>query len=181
MTAPTGESANYEQTEAELVALAETQRQHVDLCQATLTNVQAAKASVDSMQQSYRESSAAAQTMNDGLAAKHLDGVTLGHTGTVADAMPAGEVDTLFAHLEVVEAKAQERLNAAEVALSSTEAALAHLRATYGDAHATVAGNLSGDSSFLDSGAGWSPAPAQVNGHHYSQPEQAKPAGKVAA
>ena len=50
--------------------------------------------------------------------------------------------------------EASARLADAEVALGSTEANLSHIVATYGDAHATVAGNLSGDASFLDSGGG---------------------------
>jgi hypothetical protein len=159
MTAPTGEAVNYETTVSELEALANEQRGHVDHCQAAAAAIGQAKASINDMQVSYRVSSAAAASATDHLAAKNLDGVTLANAGTTADAMPAGAVDQMYDQLEAMEAEASARLADAEIALSSTEANLAHVQATYGDAHATVAGNLSGDASFLDSGGSAAPAP----------------------
>lgn len=154
MSAPTGEAVNYETTVAELEALATEQRGHVDSCAAALKAIEAAAAAINNMQESYRASSAAAATTAEHLGAKNLDGTTLAHAGTTADAMPAGVVDAMYDQLEALAAEARARLADAEVALGSTEANRDHIVATYGDAHATVAGNLSGDSSFLDSGGG---------------------------
>jgi hypothetical protein len=152
VSAPTGEAVNYETTVNELEKLIHEQRQHLDSCIAAQGCIAAAKGAIGDMQDSYRASSAAAGSTHEHLAAKHLDGVTLAHTGTTADAMPAGAVDSYYDQLEVMEEMARQRREAAEVALHSTEAALANVQAKYGDAHATVAGDLSGDSSFLDSG-----------------------------
>jgi hypothetical protein len=154
MTAPTGEAVNYETTIAELEKLAAEQRLHVDSCAAALAHIQAASGAIGDMQDSYRTSSAAAASTHEHLAALHLDGVALGHTGTTTDAMPAGAVDQMYDHLEGMEATAQVRLQEAQMALDATEANIQHLQATYGDAHSMVAGNLSGDSRFLDSGGG---------------------------
>lgn len=152
MTAPTGEAVNYETTVAELEAQIREQRAHVDHCTTTLAHIASAKESVNNMQESYRTASAAAASTHEHLAANNLDSTTLGHTGTTADAMPAGVVDQMYDNLEAVEAVAQQRLADAEAALASTEAALDHVQRTYSDAHETVAGNLGGDSRFLDSG-----------------------------
>ncbi|MER7280451.1 hypothetical protein ABT369_39040 [Dactylosporangium sp. NPDC000244] len=152
MTAPTGEATNYETTINELTALAGEQRQHIDQCTAALQAVEAAKARIGDMQESYRASAAAAQNTAEHLAARNLDGVTLANAGTTADAMPAGKVDEMFDQLEAMESEAKARLADAETALAATEANLQHIQATYGDAHATVAGNLGGDASFLDGG-----------------------------
>jgi hypothetical protein len=150
MTAPTGEAVNYETTIAGLDALAAEQRGHIDACQAALRCVNEAKAAIDSMQESYRQSAAAAAATHEHLAAQNLDATTLAHTGTAADAMPAGAVDQMYDQLEGMETEAKARLADAEAALAATEAARAHIVATYGDAHATVAGDLGGDASFLD-------------------------------
>ncbi|GAA0719702.1 hypothetical protein Drose_06005 [Dactylosporangium roseum] len=157
MTAPTGEAVNYETTVAELEALANEQRGHVDQCAAALQAIGSAKAAIGDMQESYRASAAAAASTAEHLAAKNLDGVTLANAGTTVDAMPAGKVDEMFDQLELMEAEAQQRLADAEVALAATETNLQHIQGTYGDAHATVAGNLGGDSSFLDAGGGAAP------------------------
>lgn len=152
MTASTGEAVNYETTIAELNDLADQQRGHLDQCQAALQAIEAAKASIGDMQDSYRASATAAANISDHLAARNLDGVTLANAGTTVDAMPAGKVDEMFDQLEVMEADAKARLADAEIALGATEENLRHIQATYGDAHETVAGQLGGDSSFLDSG-----------------------------
>jgi hypothetical protein len=154
MSAPTGEAVNYETTISELEKLAGEQRGHVDACQAALKSINDAKSAINNMQESYRASAAAASSTSEHLAARNLDGVTLANAGTTADAMPAGAVDQMYDQLEAMEAEASSRLAEAEVALGATEANLTHIQATYGDAHATVAGNLSGDASFLDSGGG---------------------------
>ena len=152
MSTPTGEAVNYETTIAELNALAEEQRGHLDQCQAALQAVEAAKAAIGDMQDSYRASAEAAANISDHLAARNLDGVTLANAGTAVDAMPAGKVDEMFDQLEVMEAEAKARLADAEVALGATEENLRHIQATYGDAYETVTGNLGGDSAFLDAG-----------------------------
>lgn len=152
VTAPTGEAVNYETTVAELEALAREQRLHLDACIAAHAALVAAKGYIGDMQDSYRASSAAAASTHEHLESLHLDGVTLAHTGTTADAMPAGAVDTYFDQLEAMEAMAEQRRDAAEAALQATEAALANIQAKYGDAATTVAGDLSGDSRFLDGG-----------------------------
>lgn len=154
MTAPTGEAVNYETTIAELTALADAQRGHLDQCTAALQQIESAKAAIGDMQDSYRASSAAAAATAEHLAAKNLDGVTLANAGQTVDAMPAGKVDEMFDQLEGMEAEAKQRLADAEIALTSTETNLQHIQVTYGDAYTTVTGNLGGDSSFLDSGGG---------------------------
>jgi hypothetical protein len=154
MTAPTGEAVNYETTLNELQALAKEQQQHIDHCQEALKSISEAKAAINNMQESYRASSQAAASTSDHLGALNLDEVTLSNAGTTADAMPAGAVDAMYDHLEEMEAQAQQRLSDAEVALGATEANISHIQATYGDAHDTVASNLSGDASFLHSGVG---------------------------
>lgn len=181
MSAPTGEAVNYETAVAELEALAREQRGHVDQCLAALQHIGAAKASIGDMQESYRASSDAAASTAEHLAAKNLDGVTLSHAGTTVDAMPAGKVDAMFDQLEAMEVEAQQRLADAEVALGATEANLRHIQATYGDAHATVAGNLGGDSSFLDGGAaGSAPAP-NTTGQPAGSPWATSPGGSPAS
>lgn len=164
MTAPTGEAVNYETTVAELEAQIRALQGQVDSAQAVVRSVADAKAAVDQMQQTYRSSAEAAQSKLDHEAALNLDDTTMGHAGTQADSLPPSAVDTMYEHLEQVEQEAKERLTQTEAALAAAEAELAHLQATYGDAHATVAGNLGGDSRFLDSGAGTTttsaPAPA---------------------
>lgn len=163
MTAPTGEATNYETTIAQLEALATEQRQHVEHCQAALKNVQDATAAIDNMQGSYRESSKAAGTMAEMLAALHLDGITLANAGTTADAMPPNVVDQLFSEMESLEAFLRQRLVEAEAALGATEANLKHVQSTYGDAADVVNGQLGGDSRFLDGAGGMSPAQTAVN------------------
>lgn len=154
MTAPTGEAVNYETAISELTKLAAEQRTHIDACMSTVKSIDAAAASINDMQESYRASQQAAAAMSEHLAAKNLDGVTLAHAGTVVDAMPSGKVDAMYDQLEQMGAEAKARLADAEVALEATEANLQHIQATYSAAHETVAGQLGGDSSFLDSGGG---------------------------
>lgn len=159
MSAPTGEAVNYETTVAELEAIEAEQRKQIEQAQACLNAVTEAKAAIDGMQESYRATATAAGSVNDHLTALHLDGETLGHVGNSADAMPPSAVDNMYDQLEVIEAAAKTQRDNAEVALASTEAALATVHAKYGDAHATVAGELGGDSRFLDSAATAAPQP----------------------
>lgn len=149
---PTGEAVNYETAVAELEALEKEQQAHLDSCVAALSHIEGAKTQIDTMQSSYRTSAEAAGSMHEHLAAMNLDGVTLSHTGTIADAMPPNAVDAWFAQLEEMEATAKERRDAAEAALGATQAALGTIQSKYGDAHATVAGELGGNAAFLDSG-----------------------------
>jgi hypothetical protein len=154
MSQPTGEASNYEGAIAELHQLADLERACIDQCQAAAAAVQQARASINNMQEAYRTASVAAPLLMEQLAARNLDATALSHAGTTADALPAGVVDAMYDQLEGMEAEAQRRLADAETALASTEANIAHLQATYGDAHATVAGNLGGDASFLASAGG---------------------------
>lgn len=154
MTAPTGEAVNYETTVNELEAQARVQREHLDACIAAEKKADELADAVDGMQETYRSASEAAGSHVDHLTNLNLDGTTVGHVADTADALPAGRVDAWFAQIEEVKAAAVERRQAAEVALASTEAALAHVQQTYGDANATVAENLGGDARFLDGGAG---------------------------
>lgn len=162
MTAPTGEAVNYETTVAELEAIAAEQRRQIDAAAACLKSVENAKSHIDGMQDAARTAAEASASVNDHLAALHLDSETLGHVGTAADALPASTVDRLLAQLEEVEATAREYLAGAEAALAATEAALAAVVAKYGDAHATVQGDLGGDARFLDGGAGATSAPVSA-------------------
>lgn len=161
MSAPTGEAVNYETTQAELDAMITDMRGQVDAATAALADLAKAKASVDAMQQTYQTTAVAAQSKLDHEAALGLDSTTLGHAGTVVDALPVNAVDGLYEQIEQTELLVKERLEQAATALSSLEAEQAHLVATYGDAHATVAGELGGDARFLDSGTGLK-SPAQV-------------------
>lgn len=152
MTAPTGEVVNYETAVAQLHAQMRDLQSQIDAAQAVVRSTTDAKAAVDQMQETYRQTAEAAQSKLDHEAALNLDSTTLGHAGTQVDSLPPSAVDSMFEHLEQVEAEAKERLAHAETALAATEAELRHLQATYGDAHSTVASNLGGDSRFLDSG-----------------------------
>lgn len=154
MTHPTGEASNYETALVELGQLAELERNCVDQCTGVVSSVQAAKIAINNMQESYRAASTAAPAIMEQLAGRNLDQVTLAHAGTTADALPAGVVDAMYDQLEGMEAEAEARLQAAETALGSTEANIAHLQATYGDAYNTVATDLGGDASFLASAGG---------------------------
>ncbi len=159
MTAPTGEAVNYETTIVELDKLEQEQQTHLEQCIAAEAAINTAAGAIGDMQDSYRSSSAAAASTHEHLSALNLDGATLAHTGDTADAMPAGAVDNYYAQLEVMQQLAKERRDAAQVALESTQSAKATIVQKYGDAHTVVAGELSGDSRFLDAG-GSSAAPA---------------------
>lgn len=152
MSAPTGEAVNYETTVAELDKLIDEQQKHLDACIAAEAAIASAAGHIGDMQDSYRTSSDAARSTHDHLAAMNLDGVTLSHTGTTADAMPAGAVDTYYDQLEVMQEMAKERRDAADAALQSTVEAKKTIVEKYGDAYTVVAGELSGDSRFLDGG-----------------------------
>lgn len=160
MTAPTGEAVNYETTVAELEAQIREQQAHLDQCLAAEQAAETLASAVDGMQCTYRGLSDAAANTHDHLAAQNLDGTTLASTGDTADALPPGRVDEMLDYVEQIKAVAAERRAAAEAALAATTAALDHIQRTYGDAHETVAGNLSGDAGFLHSGgpSGVSPA-----------------------
>lgn len=154
MTAPTGEAVNYETTEAEIAAQITEVQRRIDADKAALAAMAEVKTAVDVVQQGYQNAATAAQTKLDHLSAMNLDGTTLGHAGTTVDAMPPNAVDGLYDQTEMVEQMIRERLQQDEIALASLEAERAHLVSTYGDAHATVAGNLGGNAEFLHSGGG---------------------------
>lgn len=152
MSAPTGEVVNYETALAEYDNQIRQAQLHIDAAEAALAAQAEAKASVEAMQATYGADAAAATL--DSETALNLDGTTVAHSGDVVDSLPVGAVDTLYDATEAIEGHIQTRKAQAEAALASLEAKRAHLIATYGDAHATVAGNLGGDSRFLDSGGG---------------------------
>jgi hypothetical protein len=152
--AMTGEAANHETTVATLEALAADQRTELEAAIAAEQALEQAATAIDTMQQTYQQSSDTARSVHDQLTGLHLDQETLALTGTAADALPAGVVNTMYDELEAMKAKAAERKRDAEIALKSTEALLAHLVAEYGEEHAKVAANLSGDPTYLGSGGG---------------------------
>lgn len=164
MSAPTGEAVNYETAVAELEAIANEQRGHVDQCQAALVALEAAKSAIGDMQESYRASAAAVANLADHLAAKNLDAEALANAGTAVDAMPAGRVDEMFDQIEGMEQVAKERLADAEIALAATEANLKHIQETLGDADNTVNEKLGGDPTFLGSGGAAAPAGRAASG-----------------
>lgn len=151
MSQPTGEAVNYETTVSELQALEGVQTRHLDFCTAAVNAIEQTRAAIDGMQTTYRAAAAAAASMHEHLKAKNLDGGTLGHTGQTVDAMPPTAVDAMYDQLDAMDTMAKQRQQEAEIALASTQAALKHVVATYGEAHAQVAQNLSGDPSFLES------------------------------
>lgn len=151
--ASTGEAVNYETTVVELGTLIETLNGHVDQAGAALKAIQDAKSAINNAQQSYNPAAEAAGSINEHLTAMNLDATTVGHTGTIADAMPPNVVDQMFDQLEAMEQAAQEQLSNAEIALGSAAEALSTVHEKYGDAASTVAGELSGDSRFLASNA----------------------------
>lgn len=153
VTAPTGEAVNYETTLAELEALEKAQQLHLDATLAALRNVTDLKSNIEAIQQSYRAATGSAGNIAEHLAALHLDAETLGHVGTIVDAMPAGAIDSMYERIEEIEAVLRRQLANAEAALAATRAAIATLQAKYGDAHATVQGELGGDPTFLGNGA----------------------------
>jgi hypothetical protein len=154
VTAPTGEVVNYETALAEIDAAIADVTTRIDADQAALASIAETKAAIDVVQTNYQATATAAQTKLDHEAALNLDGTTLGHAGDTVDAMPPNAVEGLYDQAEAMELLIQARLDADEVALASLEAERAHLIATYGDAHATVAGNLGGDSRFVSSDGG---------------------------
>lgn len=154
MIGSTGEAVNYETTIAEIDAQIADVQGRIDADNAALAAMTEAKAAVDAVQMGYQEAATAAQTKFDHQAALNLDDTTLGHAGTVVDAMPPNAVDGLYDQTELIEQMIQERLVQDEIALASLEAERAHLIGTYGDAHAIVSGNLGGNAAFLDSGGG---------------------------
>jgi hypothetical protein len=145
----TGEAVNYETTVVELEALIEQLRAHLDSTIAAEAAVQQAKVAVNNSQVSYNPAANAAASISEHLPALNVDAETVGHTGTVANAMPPNDVNVMFDQLEAMEAKVAEQRANAEAALGSAEAALKTVQEKYGDAHATVAGELAGDSRFL--------------------------------
>jgi hypothetical protein len=152
MTSTSGEVVNFETAIAVLDGMIADVRLQIDAARAALDKMADAKTAVDELQQTYQPTAEAAQTKLDHEAALNLDGTTLGYAGTTVDALPPNAVDGLYDQVELVEQMTNDRLVQGEVALAALEAQRAHVVATYGDAHATVAGNLGGDSRFLDSG-----------------------------
>lgn len=159
-----GEVVNYETAIATLDGLIADVRGQIDAARFALDKMAEAEAAIDALQQTYQPTAEAARTKLDHEAALNLDGTTLGHAGTTVDALPPNEIDKLYDHFEMGKQLTQERLVQAEIALASLESERANIVAKYGDAHVTVAGNLGGDSRFLDSagGSGQQPAPAIV-------------------
>jgi hypothetical protein len=146
-----GEVVNYETAIATIDAMIADVQGQIDSANAALDSMSAAKTAVDALQQTYQPAAEAAQSKLDHEAALGLDATTMSHAGTTVDALPVGAVDGLYDQVEQIEQLTNERLVQSEIALASLEAERANLIATYGDAHATVAGNLGGDSRFLDS------------------------------
>lgn len=153
VTAPTGEAVNYETTIAELDALIAYLRQWLEALTVALAKLEEAKNHVSDSQDGYRPAAKAAPSILEHLAALHLDAHTLGLISAIAEAMPASAVDEILALLEEAEAKLKSLRDAAATALEAAEAAKAHVVSQYSAAHETVAGNLSGDSRFVSSGA----------------------------
>jgi hypothetical protein len=147
--APTGEAVNYETTVAELEALIERLREHLESTTAAAKALQEAKVQVNNSQTSYNPAAAAAASISEHLTALNLDAETVGHAGTVANAMPPNDVNLMFDQLEAMEAKALEQQANAEAALGSAEQELKVVQEKYGDANNTVASELAGDSRFL--------------------------------
>ena len=154
MTTATGEVVNFETAIADLDARIGEVRGQVDAADAALASIAEAKANVETLQTSYEPTAAASATALDSKGALNLDGTTMGHAGTAVDAMPVGAVNNLYEAMEQVEQATEERRDQAVAALAALEAEREHLIATYADAHSTVAGNLGGDSRFLDSSGG---------------------------
>lgn len=154
MTAATGEAVNYETAMAQLDAIEAAQREHLEHALAALAKVQGAKQDIADTQATYRPAAEAAGATHESLTALNLDAQTVANTGTMADAMPPNEVDSMFSSLEAMEARIKEQVANAEAALAATANARSVIVAKYGDAHATVQGELSGDSRFLGSGGG---------------------------
>lgn len=157
----TGEVVNYETALADIDARIDAVRDQIDAADAALASLASAKADIETLQTTYEPTAEAAATAMDSKAALNLDGTTMGHASAGVDAMPVGAVNNLYEAIEAIEAATEERRNQAVAALAALEAEREHLIATYSDANATVAGNLGGDSRFLDGagGAPSSPAP----------------------
>lgn len=157
-----GEAVNYETTVAELDALIAELRQWLEACIAALNDAEQAKNHITDMQSAFRSAASRAGNIVDHLAGR-LDPTSVAHFGTLADALPASAVDQMLAALEEAEQLLKGQKDNAETALSTAEAALAHVVAEYGEEAAKVAQNLGGDASFLNSaggGGGGSAVPA---------------------
>lgn len=152
MTTATGEVTTYEQHKAELAAQRQDFQEALDLSAATQASVAQAKADLNAQAEHARAMHAAAQNKADSLAAKGLDGETQGHAGTQVDAVDANRLDEQYEALERIEADAQAAAVAAEAGLASVDAEEATIDAKYADAASTVAAELGGDASYLDSG-----------------------------
>lgn len=158
----TGEAVNYETALAELDALEQAQRTHLEQAKAALDEIRSATARISDTQATYRPAAEAAGSIHQHLTALNLDPETVANTGTITDAMPPNVVDQMFAALEEMEATAQQQVSNAETALAATGAARQVIVEKYGDAHATVQGELAGDARFLDSAGTATPAAAGV-------------------
>jgi hypothetical protein len=154
VTTPTGEVVNFETALADLDARIPQVQAQIDAADAALASIAQAKASIETLQTNYEPTAAASANAMDSKAALNLDGTTMGHAGTAVDAMPVGAVNDLYEAMEQVEQETQVRRDQAVTALASLEAEREHLIATYADANDTVAGNLGGDSRFLDGAGG---------------------------
>jgi hypothetical protein len=154
MTAPTGEAVNYETTIAELDAQERQAQEMQDTAAGLRAAAEQMRAHADAMQQQAQAAVAAAQSTHDHLAARSLDGQTLAATGDAATAMDPNQLDALYDQVEQMETQAAGHEQQAEQMLASIADARSTIEEKYGDAHNTVAAELGGDASFLDSGGG---------------------------
>lgn len=165
MTAATGEVQTYEQHKAEIAAQRAEWRTQLDLATAAAEALAAAKVALNAQAENARALQAAAQSKSDGLSGAGLDGETQAHAGTQVDAVDANRLDAQFEALEEAERDAIEAKQAAEAAMASLDAEESTIDAKYGDAANTVASDLGGNASYLESGGGngGPPAPAGAN------------------
>lgn len=162
MTQATGETQTYEQHKAELAAQRQMWQTQLDLAAATEAAMAQAKAALNAQAEQARATAAAAQAKADGVS--RLDGETQAHAGTQVDAADANRLDKQFEALEEIEADAAAAKSAAEAGMASVDAEERNIDARYGDAANTVASDLGGDASYLDSGGGGASPPAAAGG-----------------
>jgi hypothetical protein len=154
MTPATGEVQTYELHKAEIAAQRPAWQTQLDLATAAAEAARSAKAALSAQAEHGRALAASAAAKADGVAGAGLDGETVAHAGLQADAIDANELDAQFEALEGIEAAAVAGAQQAEAALAALDAEEATIDAKYGDAANTVASELGGDASYLDSGGG---------------------------
>ncbi len=154
MTAATGEVQTYEQHKAEIAAQRQEWQTQLDLAAASAEAARAAKAALNAQAEHGRAVAAAARAKADGVAGAGLDGETQAHAGLQADAIDPNALDAQFEALDGIEADAVAAAQRAEAALAALDAEEATIDAKYGDAANTVASDLGGNASYLESGGG---------------------------